>query len=81
MIMQTPSDCKALFSVFLTNGGNLRFIFEPGVEEMIEQHRLHELVGDVVAEFGENYKFKNRTQVKDLAHDNKRIIIPKGAIF
>lgn len=79
--METPSNCKHLLNVYLTEKGAIRFIFEPGVEEMIEANRLHELVGDVIAEFGENFKFKNRTHARPMDRDASRIIIPKGAIF
>jgi len=79
--MKTPSDCKHILNVYITNAGALRFIFEPGAEEMIEEHKLHGLVGDVIAEFGENFRHKNRAHLKTMEHDNSKIIIPKGAIF
>lgn len=81
MSVPTPTGCKPLLSIFLTNTGALRFIFEPGAEEMIEANDLHGLVGDVIAEFGENFRFKNRTHVKPNEQDASKIIIPKGAIF
>lgn len=79
--MQTPSGTKALLSIFLTQTGALQFHFEPGAEEMIEVNKLHGLVGDVIAEFGENFRHKNRAHLKTMEHDASRIIIPKGAIF
>lgn len=79
--MKTPSNCKHILNVFLTDTGALRFVFEPGAEEMIEAHGLHGIVGDVIAEFGENFRHKNRSHLKTMEHDNSRIIIPKGAIF
>jgi hypothetical protein len=81
MSQPEPSNCKKLLQIYLTREGSLRFIFEPGAEEMIEAHNLHGLVGDVIAEFGENFRFKNRTHTKDLHKDGSRIIIPKGATF
>ena len=76
------ADTRKVLEIHLTNAGTLRFIFEPGVEEMIEQQQLHELIGDVIAEFGENYRFKNRTHVDDLKGKvGSGIIIPKGATF
>lgn len=79
--METLSNCKKILNIYLTQTGALRFIFEPGAEEMIEAHNLHGLVGDVIAEFGENFRFKNRSHLKQMEHDNSRVIIPKGAIF
>lgn len=72
---------KKILSVFLTNRGTLIFRFETGAEEMIEAHHLHGLVGDVIAEFGENFRHKNRTHVSDMGQDDSKIVIPKGGIF
>jgi len=79
--MKTPDNCKHILNVYITEKGALRFIFEPGAEEMIEANNLHGLVGDVIAEFGENFRHKNRSHLKTLGHDASKIIIPKGAIF
>lgn len=79
--MQTPLNCKALLSVFLTDKGALRFVFEPEAEAMIESNNLHGLIGDVIAEFGENFRHKNRIHMKPIDADVSRIIIPKGARF
>jgi len=72
---------KKLFSVYLTQHATLIFVPEPGVEDLIEAHDLHTLIGDTFAEFGENYKFRNRKTMQPLGTDASKIIIPKGAIF
>jgi hypothetical protein len=77
----TPSGCKKILSVYLTQHGALQFHFEGGAEEMIEANNLHGLIGDVIAEFGENFRHKNRSHLKRMEHDGSKIIIPKGAIF
>lgn len=81
MEVKTPSDCKKILNIYITNTGAMRFIFEPGAEEMIEANKLEALVGDVIAEFGENFRHKNRAHLKDMSADASRIIVPKGAIF
>lgn len=75
---------KKLFTIYLANNGALQFHPEPGVEEMIDAHKLHDLIGDTIAEFGENYRHKNRLTKQNVGgakEDVGRIIIPKGAIF